>query len=146
MEGLAHIESGQLESIGRSVLEDFLQIPVTTVDQQRPAADGVGALVSINGSWSGIVEIRTSPALAQQIAATMFRLTSKQVDDGQLRDALDEVANIIGGNVKAVMPAPSKLSLPTFRDADAEAPVMDVQTRLVTEAGSLWIGVAALEL
>ncbi|MFN3713484.1 MAG: chemotaxis protein CheX [Alcanivoracaceae bacterium] len=150
---LAQVETMQLEAIGRSVLEDFLNLPVTAVtavtavtdDDAVPAASG--ALVSISGAWQGVVEVRVTGTMGRRIAALMFRCATQEVDDDKLRDALDEVANIIGGNVKALLPSPSQLSIPSFLGADATPPQVDVAVSLHDDAGGwLWIGVAALAL
>jgi hypothetical protein len=145
MQGLAQVELMQLEAIGRSVLEDFLSLPVTMATYGQSCPPGSGALVSISGAWQGVVEVRVAAALGQRIAARMFRCRSEDVDDEKLRDALDEVANIIGGNVKALLPSPSQLSMPSFLDTGTAAPQVDVAVSLHDDAGGeLWIGVAAL--
>ncbi len=42
----------------------------------------------------------------------MFAMEPDEVSDAEIGDALGEMANIVGGNVKALMPEPSVLSLP----------------------------------
>jgi hypothetical protein len=145
MQGLPQVDRMQLEAIGRSVLEDFLKLSITAVTDGEVAPAGSGALVSISGAWQGVVEIRVGAVLADRITATMFRCPPDQVDADKLRDALDEIANIIGGNVKALLPAPSLLSMPSFLDANSQPPEVDVAVCLHDEHDSpLWIGVAAL--
>jgi hypothetical protein len=146
MDGMAHLDHGHIEAVGRSVLEDFLKIPVIGTDAHSATEESCGALVGISGAWHGVVEIRLDEALSIQVAAAMFRCAADQVDDARLRDALDEVANIIGGNIKALLPAPSRLSMPEFRHAGSAVPEMDIQARLLSESGeALWIGVASLD-
>ena len=47
------------------------------------------------------------------ITAVFFGTEPHHADPAEINDAIGEVANMIGGNVKALMPAPSQLSLPT---------------------------------
>jgi CheY-specific phosphatase CheX len=145
MEGLAQIAPPQLETIGRSVLEDFLRLPVTGSDLHAADNSSCGALVSISGAWDGVVEIRVSEAMARRIGAAMFHCDVSRVDDDKLRDALDEVANIVAGNVKALLPAPSRLSMPSFCVGGSARPAADSAIRLLDQHGDyLWIGVTAL--
>jgi hypothetical protein len=68
--------------------------------------------VSIGGAWDGRVRVETSLVLARQLTAHMFDLAEEDVDDDLVADAIGEIANIIGGNVKALLPTPSHLGLP----------------------------------
>jgi chemotaxis protein CheX len=43
----------------------------------------------------------------------MFDLPTEQLDDEQVGDALGELTNMIGGNIKSLIPGPSRLSMPT---------------------------------
>lgn len=79
-------------------------------DQGYPA---VIAHVSIAGPWNGAVLIGCDPAASRGIAAAMFAMEPEEVSDEEVGDAFGEMANIIGGNVKALMPEPSVLSLPS---------------------------------
>lgn len=145
MDGMAQIQPAQLETIGRSVLEDFLQLAVSRTDSLPIEVGHRGALVRISGSWNGVVEIRVSGGLGERIAGAMFRCKSDAVDEEMLRDALDEVANIVAGNIKAFLPSPSCLSMPEFRTECPPLPHVDAAVRLIDGHGdSLWIGIISL--
>ncbi|MCA9630625.1 MAG: chemotaxis protein CheX [Myxococcales bacterium] len=73
----------------------------------------VSASVSISGAWNGTVLINCAAELASQVACTMFELEQEDLDDELIADALGEVANMIGGKLKGMLPAPSTLSMPT---------------------------------
>jgi chemotaxis protein CheX len=68
--------------------------------------------VSIHGSWSGHLSLTVSHACAELIAAEMFQLAAETITPSEIVDALGELANILGGNIKAAVPQPSALSLP----------------------------------
>ena len=42
----------------------------------------------------------------------MFSIEKGQVTDEEINDALSEMINIIGGNLKSLLPQPNQLSLP----------------------------------
>ena len=71
-----------------------------------------GAEISISGKWKGNVTVSTCGALGQRIAAQMFRKDDDAVTGEDVVDALTELTNIIAGNIKAILPGPSQLSLP----------------------------------
>jgi hypothetical protein len=73
------------------------------------------AWVLITGAWHGAVAVSCMPGLARRAASAMFG-TEGQVADDEARDALREIANIIGGNFKSLVSSPSRLSLPVLRD------------------------------
>ena len=83
------------------------------VDEAGPALESAFvASVAIGGAWNGHVLIGTNAEAARTIAANMFAMEDDEVSDAEIGDALGEMANIVGGNVKALMPEPSVLSLP----------------------------------
>lgn len=108
----------QLLDITRSVWTQFLGIGLAPIQTGQPKArsalTGCLASVTINGEWNGYVSVVCSRPLARRAAASMFGVTSDLVTADQLQDTLSELANIIGGNVKALLPSPSKLSLPVY--------------------------------
>lgn len=94
-------------------LTDFA-VETTIADQiDRTGHRYVTAAVSITGEWEGTVAVACSDELARLITGTFFGVDPLEADPGEINDAVGEIANMIGGNVKALMPAPSQLSLPT---------------------------------
>ena len=70
----------------------------------------IRASVDIRGEWDGAVTLEMSPAAALDAARTM--LTAREVDDEDVLDALGELVNMIGGNIKSLLPSGSTLGLP----------------------------------
>jgi chemotaxis protein CheX len=90
--------------------------------------------VRISGGWSGIVEVACSPRLAEQAAQALFLLAGGEIDEADVRDVIGELANVIGGNVKSVLPGPSALSLPATTVGPTEGP-----TRCAAIGDGLWL-------
>lgn len=79
-----------------------------------PGPDGkVLACVTISGAWNGAVVLECDAAGASHIACSMLDMDPKELSEDDVRDAIGEVANVIAGNVKAMLPQPSSLSLPS---------------------------------
>ncbi len=111
-----------MESLADAVREITQTIFVTVFDREAydgaPPGDAelaraVASWVHISGAWDGSVLVQLPRPLALQLAGTMFASDPAAVTPEELRDAMGEIANMIGGNLKAVLPAPSRLSLPS---------------------------------
>jgi chemotaxis protein CheX len=72
----------------------------------------VVASVSVTGAWDGHVVVRFSRQAAVDIAAALLDLDTDDVDTADIVDAAGELANVVGGNVKSLLPQPGLLSLP----------------------------------
>lgn len=69
-------------------------------------------IVQIHGAWEGAVGVQCSARIARETAQVMFSLTGDTVAVDDLQDALGELTNVIGGNIKALLPEPCTLGLP----------------------------------
>lgn len=72
--------------------------------------------VQITGAFEGAVTVACSPALASHAAAILFDVPDGAATESDTWDALSELINITGGNLKPLVPGPSKLSLPRIAD------------------------------
>jgi len=84
---------------------------VANGDEKQPTE--VHAMVSITGSWHGHLVYASSTAAARKAAAGFLAMTVDEVGEEDVTDVLGELANIVGGNVKAMLPDGCFLSLPT---------------------------------
>ncbi|MEU7903130.1 chemotaxis protein CheX [Actinoplanes sp. NPDC049118] len=73
----------------------------------------VHSTVSITGTWHGHLVYASSRNAAKKAAAAFLAMEPDEVSQDDLSDVLGELANIVGGNVKAMLPAGCYLSLPT---------------------------------
>ena len=92
----------------------ILEVDVEQVDEEfitNPDTD-IHACVLISGAWKGMVVTSFHSKLAQAVAKKMFDLKNEKPTDEHLIDAVGELINMIGGNLKALVPQPSFLSLP----------------------------------
>jgi len=72
--------------------------------------------VKITGAWDGEVRLHCPKPLAQLIAVAFFQVEIEKVGSDEILDALSELIHIVGGNVKAMLPQPVTLSLPSLLD------------------------------
>lgn len=93
---------------------EAVEAPVPPFEGDDPC---VSSSVQIVGGWNGVVSLQMSTSLAVTIATTMFELPLGELTAEEIDDAVGEMANMIGGNVKGLLPGPSQLSLPTVTTA-----------------------------
>ncbi len=76
-------------------------------------ADLLSSWVELTGPWTGTVVVTTGRSTAEELARCLLKEQAPSVVDAEdVADALGEIANVVGGNIKAVLPPPSALSLP----------------------------------
>ena len=86
-----------------------------------PDAPFIVGRVRIHGSWEGAVTLACASPLARRAAGALLEVAPEAVSGEEVRDALGELTNIIVGNVKALLPAPSRMSIPAVRECALEA-------------------------
>ena len=108
------IDAGTVQSIAEDAWialvgeEEFLvPLPAALPD------DVVSSWVDVVGPWTGSVVLTTGRRTAADLTRALLGEASPEVlDDEDVADAFGEIANVVGGNVKAALPGPSALSLP----------------------------------
>ena len=78
----------------------------------RPDQRTFAGIVQITGAWDGAVAVQCGEGLARQAAITMLGLAPSEVALADIQDTLGELANMTGGNLKALLPEPCVLGLP----------------------------------
>jgi chemotaxis protein CheX len=110
---------------------------IPTYDENQPSE--VHSSVSITGSWTGHVVYASSTIAARRAAAAFLAMEPDEVSPDDLSDVLGEIANIVGGNVKAMLPPGALLSLPQVVLAPENATVYPNAERISGVYG-MWEG------
>ena len=77
--------------------------------------------VRISGAWEGEVQLHCPLPLARLMAAAIFQVNTEKADNDEILDALSELIHIVGGNLKALLPQPVSVSLPSLPDPTSSA-------------------------
>lgn len=106
--------AADLQTIVETIWATMLNIPIdrlpTTIED---GIDGAySARVRISGTWDGTLVLVCSEGLARFVGAALFRMEPWDLDDESNLEAVLELANMIGGNVKALVGQGSQLGLP----------------------------------
>jgi chemotaxis protein CheX len=80
--------------------------------------------IQIDGAWNGAVMLQCPQALAERLSAELFQPDGAITPD-EVHDTIGELTNMLAGNVKALLPEPSRISLPAVaQGADYDLRVM----------------------
>ncbi|GEA85964.1 MAG: chemotaxis protein CheX [Cellulomonas sp.] len=81
-------------------------------------SDAVVAWVDLLGEWSGRAVLVTGHGTAEDLARALLGLADDdEVSREDLEDAFGEIANVVGGNLKSLLPNHGTLGLPQVGSA-----------------------------
>ncbi len=108
-----HLSSDDVAQIVQEVWSSMLGLDVepleAEIDSSGPAVAGS---VGVSGAADCLISMEMQAAAARAVAAAMFGLSDADVSDDDVADAVGELTNMVGGNIKSLLPEPSTLSLP----------------------------------
>lgn len=106
------------ESIWKSILSLDAK-PAENGSSNSKNNYALAGCVQITGAWNGTVTVDYPMSLAKQVASIMFDLHGEPVENELIQDALGELTNMTGGNIKSLLPEPCFLSLPAVALTDS---------------------------
>ncbi|GGS86384.1 hypothetical protein GCM10010156_51150 [Planobispora rosea] len=86
--------------------------------EESPGMPCVLATVSVTGAWDGHVVMTFSQKASRLSASALLGMEEEEVSIDDIADAVGELVNVIGGNVKSLLPDGSLLSLPHVATID----------------------------
>lgn len=96
--------------------------------------DPVVAWVDLHGDWAGRASVTTEHGTADDLARALLQMAPDEpVGAADLQDAFGEIANVVGGNVKALLPTHGALGLPQVSDTDPGLPGSVVLTEVALD-------------
>lgn len=90
-----------------------LEVHQTDTAPFPPAGELITAAISLAGTWKGAVLVECGLKEAFLFTSLMIGVEQPTALNDDVRDALGELANMVGGNLKSVLPGGVGLSLPT---------------------------------
>lgn len=132
----------------QTIFTTMIDLDVSPADGIRvPEGDRVTASVYLEGGWNGAVSVECGAKEAGLIAGRFLAMDAppKTFDD-DVRDALGELANMLGGNLKATLGADVRLSMPSVihgRDYEVMVCGSKIHDRITFsfDGGFFWVTV-----
>ena len=134
------VREEDIRTITDTVWANVVRAEATRPNAAEPDLTGtvMTGCVQMGGAWRGAVTIRCSTGLARTVGAAMFETDPAETAGADIRDAIGELANMIGGNIKALLPGPTQLPplvVEGGKDALTICDVIVLQTVLVPVHG-----------
>lgn len=118
-----NIDATTLQQVVQDVCSGMLGLELEPLEQSTcDESDALSAVIRISGGWDSLVQVLTPRKTAEAIASTMFAVSETNLSEAEIRDAVGEIVNMVGGNLKGIVEGDSKLSLPCVGKATGAAP------------------------
>jgi len=102
-----------LKRIVQSVFRAMMDLEVEAAGDAWPRApDCVTSAVEFVGGWRGAVLLECCAGPACRFAGLFMGIPAPAAVDGDVRDVMGELANMVAGNLKSVLPRGVDLSMP----------------------------------
>jgi chemotaxis protein CheX len=96
------------------VFESMLNTsPEPAADETLGSVELVTAVLHFSGGWTGATLLEMPPVMARVFTGRMLGLDAPARIDDDVIDAMGELVNMIGGNLKTILPPGVELSLPS---------------------------------
>jgi chemotaxis protein CheX len=106
--------STELVAIVGEVWDSFLLGDLATLPLDTVHVPGLVtcATVCLSGVWQGVLMVECEAESAMKLSCALLGLEPGEANEVDIADTLGEIANVIGGNLKNVLPGPTLMSLP----------------------------------
>lgn len=129
------------------VFDSMLNLTVEPVECELPGPiELVTAALHFSGGWTGATLLEVPPDMTRIFTSRMLSMDVPDTVDADVVDAMGELTNMVGGNLKTIMPPGVHLSLPSVVIGTAYA-VKICGVRLVNrwmftgELGRFWVSI-----
>ncbi|MEQ1884260.1 MAG: chemotaxis protein CheX [Bryobacteraceae bacterium] len=121
METTFHVETHQIDlaRVVEDVFSTMLHMDAIPSRAAEPPPESLTAAVQFVGEWKGAVLLTCGSKLARAFAGRLMPASSSpdgSISKEDASDTLGEVVNMIGGNLKSVLPPGVDLSIPAVID------------------------------
>lgn len=114
VDALAAVTADDLWGITGAVWESVVRVPVARVDHAFNLDAALTGAVTIRGGWAGLVTFTCPRPAAEDVTRRMLALPDgAPVAADDVADAIGEITNVVGGQVKALCPGDNRLGLPS---------------------------------
>ncbi len=107
-----NINEADLESLTRDIWSTMIGLELVDAVMAGTPDPGISSQIEIEGDTEVALRIDCSMELARKVAARLFDMPEEEIETELVLDAMSEMANILGGNIKGLWPGAIKLSLP----------------------------------
>jgi chemotaxis protein CheX len=109
------IATEHIADLVTNVWSTMLSTDLTALDPGPVAVPPtlVTSCIQVTGDWEGTVLVQCSLGYARALADRMFEADPGELSPEEVRDAMGELVNMVGGNFKGLLGGTCLISLPT---------------------------------
>jgi chemotaxis protein CheX len=152
MQAEIHLETyrADISQLAESVFLTMLDLEVHPADSNSlPETEMITGAVYYAGPWRGAVLLQCDRAQACAFAARLMRAVQPIAFDDDARDAIGELTNILGGNLKPLLPHGVALSSPSVVEGYPSALRICDKSPIIrlgfhSELGMFWLTVTGI--
>lgn len=100
-------------SIAQQVFLTMANMDLTLSPDYGPIEPAIASILKYSKPSEGTMLLECTPSLAYAFTARLMQVPTPESFDDDVRDAMSELANMIGGNLKALMPEETCVSIPS---------------------------------
>ena len=143
-------ESPQIYQIAETIWNATLGVPIAPDSGQACASSerATAACIQITGAWNGAILLVCPADVARHAASVMFSAAPAEMKVADLQDAVAELVNMIGGNIKGLLPETCHLSLPAVvegGDYSTRIPGSRLATKIAFDCDGKPVSISILE-
>lgn len=117
-----HMERQELDELIQMLWMSFMNTQLNPAPTLDPDAHKslMTAVVRLTGEDETSIFVECTKEMAREIASSMFQCGQDELAPDEVHDALGEIANVLGGNIKGVLAMDHQLSLPVVVEGPRE--------------------------
>ncbi len=117
------ITDDDVMGLAEEIWESLLELSIQRIPDASDVDDAatMTACIQFTGSWEGSLSIYCGDEFVRLAAGRMFASDPDGLSTEDVEDALGEIANVAGGNLKSLLPVGAEISLPTVVRGDRYA-------------------------
>lgn len=112
------VTDSTVQQVVAEVFSTMLGIEVVAANSCRAAGSGtwLAACIHLTGACTGSIIVEVPIDFGRRAAAAMFGSEPASLADGEVKDAMGEVANMVAGALRLALPTPNQISLPSVAE------------------------------
>jgi chemotaxis protein CheX len=127
----------------------MLNLQVQPCEAELPGSELITGAVYYAGPWKGATLLQCDPSEAYHFTARLMGVPQPSSFNDDVRDAMGEITNIIGGNMKPILPHGVGLSMPSVVYGRASSlricgNVPLLRLAFSCEVGKFWLTIVGL--
>jgi chemotaxis protein CheX len=132
----------EIEQIVQMIFETMLSMTVQRTESGLGEPHRLLGTIQVTGTTAVSLVLSVSDGVGRTGSANMLAMSPDEVTEEDQRDVVAELTNMIGGNLKSMIPGANFLSLPTVvegRDLDLQVPGANLidDVVLASDSGTL---------